>query len=281
MRTNIIKSIFLAGLLILVSCESELRMPDVSKTTLPKITLDPTSDVLIQGGILRGKFIVDTYYSDKPVDSRIVVAMKGNYSNIKTFIPSLTTFPSTQTVTDAQLVSLFGLSSINAGDYFEIGLDVKMEDGKWYPAFNPLGVAYGSGPMNLPGSAPILKFKAVCAFNINEYVGNASIVDPYFYEGTYAAAVEKVNDTQLKIKKFAEFSGDLILTINSATHTVVVNKQVFAADLGVWGATWAAYKNPSAVGTGEIDACNKKIILSLTYASDQAGFGKGPVTIKF
>ena len=207
--------------------------------------------------------------------------MKGNYSNVKVLVPSLTTFPSSQTLTDAQLVSLFGLTTITAGDYFEVGLDVKMEDGKWYPAFNPKGVAYGSGPMNLPGSSPIIKFKAVCAFDINDYVGNATFVDPYFYEGTYTASVEKVDDTHIKIKKFAEFSGDLVLTMNNATHTVVVTKQVFAADLGVWGATWAAYKNPSAVGTGEIDACNKKITLTLSYASDQAGFGKGPVTIKF
>lgn len=264
---------------MLVSCESELRMPEVSKTTLPKITLDPTSDVLIQGGILKGKFIVDTYYSDRPIDSRVVIAMKGNYSNIKTLVPSLTTFPSTQTVTDAQLVSLFGLSTITAGDYFEVGLDVKMEDGKWYPAFNPKGVAYGSGPVNLPGSSPILKFKAVCTFDINEYVGNATIVDPYWYEGTYSAAIEKVDDTHLKIKKFAEFSGDLIMTINKSTHSVVVAKQVFGTDLAVWN--MASYKNPAAIGTGEIDACNKKIILTLTYSTDQAGFGKGPVTIKF
>lgn len=281
MRTNIIKSIFLAGLFLLVSCESDLRMPEVAKVTLPKITLDPTSDVLIQGGALKGKFIVDTYYADKPVDSRVVVTMKGNYTKVKTLIPSVTTFPSTQSVTDQQLVTLFGLTSIQPGDYFELGLDVKMSDGKWYPAFNPLGVAYGSGSMNLPGSSPILKYKAVCAFDINDFVGNATIVDTYFYEGTYSSAVEKVDETHIKIKNFAEFSGDLVLTMNKATHAVQVSKQVFAADLGVWGPTWAAYKNPSAVGTGEIDACGRKITLTLTYASDQAGFGKGSLTIKF
>lgn len=283
MRTNIIKSIFLAGLLILVSCESDLRMPDVSNTTLPKITLDPTSDVLIQGGVLKGKFIVDTYYADKPVDSRVVIAMKGNYSNIKTLIPTLTTFPSTQTLTDAQLISLFGLSAINPGDYFEVGLDVKMADGKWYPAFNPLGVAYGSGPMNLPGSSPILKFKAVCAFDINEFVGTASLTDAAdaFYGGTYSTSIERVDDTHLKIKGFAQFAGDLVLTINPKMHTVVVDKQVFDVNCAVWGPNYAKYTNPAAVGNGELDACNKKIIVTLTYTVDQGGFGTYPVTIKY
>lgn len=282
MRTNIIKSIFLAGLLILVSCESDLRMPDVSKTTLPKITLDPTSDVLIQGGNLNAKFIVDTYYADKPVDSRMVVAMKGNYSNIKTLIPTLTTFPSTQTLTDAQLVSLFGLSAINPGDYFEVGLDVKMADGKWYPAFNPLGVAYGSGPMNLPGSSPILKFKAVCAFDINEYVkADATIKDLYWYEGTYNTAVEKVDDTHIKIKQFAGFAGDVTLTLNPVTHLVTVPKQIYDTSLAAWGASMAKYTNPAVAGSGEIDACNKKITLTLEYTVDQGSFNKGSLTISF
>jgi len=282
MRTNIIKSIFLAGLLLLVSCESELRMPDVSKTTLPKITLDPTSDVLIQGGKLNAKFIVDTYYADKPVDSRLVVAMKGDYTNIKTIIPSITTFPSTQTLTDANLVSLFGLSSIVAGDYFEVGLDVKMEDGKWYPAFNPLGVAYGSGPVNLPGSSPVMKFKAVCAFDINDYVKpNASIKDLYWYEGTYTTAVEKVDATHIKIKQFAGFTGDVTLTLDPVTHLVTVPKQVYDTNLGAWGASMAKYTNPAVAGGGEIDACNKKITLTLEYTVDQGSFSKGSLTISF
>lgn len=283
MRTNIIKSIFFLAVVLLYSCESSTKMPEVTTTAFPLFTLDATSDVLIQGGKLAGKFNVDMYYKDYPVDSRVVVAMNGDYSKVKTFVASLKTFPSAQTITDAQLVSLFGLTSINSGDYFEVGLDVLMKDGVWYPAFNPYGVAYGSGPMNLPNANPIITFKAVCGLDINDFVGTASLTDAAdaFYGGTYSTTIEKVDATHIKIKGFAQFSGDLILTIVPKTQTVVVDKQIFGADCSVWGAKYAAYTNPNAVGKGTLDACKRKIVVTLTYSVDQGGFGTYPVTIQF
>ena len=277
MRTNIFKSIFFLAIIVLSSCTSEVRMPEVSKVSFPLITLDPTSDILIQGGVLHGKFNIDMYYKDYPVDSRVVVAMNGNYTNTKVLTASLKTFPSAQTLTDAQLITLFGLTSINPGDYFEVGLDVEMQDSKWYPAFNPSGVAYGSGPMTLPGASPVIKFKAVCALDLNDFVGTATIVDAYWYGGTYNAAMVKVDDTHLKIVQFSGFTGDLILTINKATQTVTVAKQVFDTNLAIWG--MAQYTNPAAAGKGEIDACHKKIALTLEYTVDQGSFGSGSVDI--
>lgn len=279
MKTKIIKSFFILAVVLLASCESEVRMPEVTNVAFPLITLDAKSDILIQGGVLNGVFNVDMYWDDKPVDSRVVVVMNGDYKNIKVLTESVKTFPTAQTLTDTKLLSMFGLSTIKPGDNFRVGLDVQMQDGKWYPAFNPEGVAYGSGPSNLPGASPTIVFKAVCALNIDEFVGTASIKDPFWVEGTYAAVIEKVDDTHLKIKNFAEFDGDIIITINKSTHTVKVDKQVYDKNLAAWGL--ASYTNPAVAGKGDIDACNKKINLILDYTVDQGGFGTGPITISY
>lgn len=283
MKRNILNSIFFSMIIFFGACTSDMRMPEVTKTSLPLITLDPTSDVLIQGGILNGKFNVDMYYKDYPSDSRIVIAMNGNYSNLKVLTSSVKTFPSAQTVNDAKLVSLFGLTTINAGDYFEVGLDVQNQDGTWYPAFNALGVSYGTGPVNLPGSSPIITFKAVCALDINDFVATANLTDAAdaFYGGTYATPIQKFDATTLLVKNFAGFSGDLKLIVNLKTHAVTVPKQVFGADCSVWGASYAKYTNPAAEGKGTLDACNRKIKVTLTYTVDQGGFGTYPVTITY
>ncbi|GAB1416600.1 hypothetical protein MASR2M117_20060 [Paludibacter sp.] len=281
MKTNIIKTSILFLTVLLVSCQTKDWMPEVTQVAFPKLTLTATSDLLIQGGSLNGQFDVDMFYdNDKPKDARLVVAMNGDYTNIKVLKASLTTFPSRENITDAKLVELFGLTAINPGDKFEIGLDVKEEGGIWYPAFNKYGVAYGSGPMALSGASPIITFKAVCAFDINDFVGPATINDPWWYEGTYNATIVKESDTSIRIKNYSELAGDLVVVINPANHTVSVAKQAFDVNLAGFG--MPQYTNPSAAGKGDLDACNKKITLVLTYTVDQGSFGTAsPLTISF
>ncbi len=282
MRTNIIKSILFFVVLFLGSCSSDLRMPDVQLAALPKITFDTTSEKLIQDGIpYTGKIVVDSYYKDLPTDAKVVVAMNGNYAStaIKTFKTGVTTFPTTYTVTGAELATLFGKSAILIGDYFEFGLDVQMKDGKWYPAFNPLGVAYGSGPTNLPGSSPILKLPAVCALYIDTFVGTATISDDYWYGGVYTTTIEKVDATHLKFKNFAELGGDFVMTIDPSTRLITVPKQIYAANLADWGLP--SYTNAAIVGKGDIDACLHKITLNLTPSVDQGGWSLFKLVITY
>lgn len=268
------------GFILLVSftsCKNEMRMPEMSNTALPKITKEPNSDVLIQSGVLNGKFKVDLFYKDVPKDANLVIVMNEVYSNPKV-LKNIKTYPTVETITEKQLQTLFGISQINIGDKFELGLDILMDDNIWYPAFRTNGPNYGSGVLNLPGSSPIISYRAVCKFVIDEYVGTATIKDPFWYEGTYSAVIEKVDASHLKIKNYAEFAGDVTLTINP-DHTVTVPKQVYDKNLAAWGL--ASYTNPAVVGGGTLDACNKKIDLTLTYSVDQGSFGSGKLTINF
>lgn len=279
MRTNIFKTLFFIIATFLVSCESDLRMPDVINVTLPKITFDASSDKLIQDGVYNGKVVVDIYYKDQPSDAKVVIAMNGDYTNLKTFKTGVTTFPTTLSLTSDNLKQLFGLTNIVAGNYFEIGLDVMMQNKVWYPAFNSLGVAYGSGPANLPGSSPTLKLSAVCALNLNNFAGTANITDPDWYGGTYTTTIEKVDATHLKLKNYAELEGDIVLTIDPATRAVTVAKQVYTTNLALWGL--AKYTNPAAEGKGEIDACKRTISMTLTNTVDQGSFGTTAISISY
>ena len=280
MRTNILKSIFFLGIILLSACQSQDKMPTSSTVAFPLLTLDATSGKKIESGVLNAKFKIDMYYKDYPVDSRVVIAMNGKYSNLKIFNASIKTFPATLTLTDAQLVQLFGLTTINTGDYFQVGLDVLMADGKWYPAFDASGVTYSSGPSNLPGANPIIKFKAVCKLNIDEFVGTATISDSYWYGGDYTTPIVKVDATHLKIKNFALLSngGDITMTIDPDTYIVTVTKQVMAPNLADWGL--ANYTNPTVTGKGEIDPCTRTIKLTgLQYAVDQGAFSPDPGSV--
>ena len=221
MRTNILKSIFLLAIILLCACTSESNIPKSTLVSFPLITVDSTSDVLIVNGVLNGKFHVDMYYKDLPVDSRIVVALNGDYTNTKIFVPTIKTFPTAETITGDQLKQLFGLSSIIAGDLFEIGLDVKMQDNVWYPSFNPNGIAYGSGPLNLPGASPIISFKA--PLPIDAFVGKYDVLEPaesYDYLITFA----RVSPTQISTPLYwnswpAVFTLDLVNMTYSMPNT--------------------------------------------------------------
>jgi hypothetical protein len=281
MRTNILKSIFFFTVLFLGSCNPDLRMPAVTKVTFPLITFDPTSAKLILDGVYSGKFIVDTYYKDLPVNSRIVIARNGDYTNVKTFKTDITTFPITEPITNTDLTTLFGIAAIATPDYFEIGLDVMMQDGKWYPAFNPNGVAYGSGLFSLAGAAPILKIKTACALNLDAFVGPVTVNDPDFYGGTYAATIQKIDATHLKLVSFATSAGSIILTIDPSSLSVTVAKQVYAANAGFLDPSYAVYTNVAAVSIsqGEINACTHVIKVTLDNTVDQGDFGNSNITI--
>ena len=118
---------------------------------------------------------------------------------IKVFVASVKTFPSAQTINATQLKSLFGLSVINPGDAFEIGLDVRMADRKWYPAFNSAGIAYWSGPMNLIGASPIISFKAPTA--VDTFVASYTCDEPA-EAYSYGVSFTKINLTTIKTANY-------------------------------------------------------------------------------
>ncbi len=274
MRTNILKSIFFVIVLFLVSCESDQRMPEVTNVTFPKITFEASSAKLILDGVYSGKFVVDTYYKDLPTDSRIVIAMNSDYTNLKIFKTGITSFPSTQAITGENLKTLFGISTIVAGDYFEIGLDVMMQDQKWYPAFNSLGVAYGSGPSNLPGASPIIKIPAVCGYNPVKVSGSYhSVSASWNSEGDVTITIDPKDQYTVyiagleAIEGLNEDKGPLKMIINPDDYSVKAIKTVIASD--AWGDHNIAYE-----GTGTLNPCTGTYKMNFSISTDEGAYGK-------
>ena len=259
MRTNIFKSILFFAILFLGACTSESTIPKVTKVSFPLITQDTGSVVLIINGVLNGKFHVDMYYKDLPVDSRIVVAKNGDYTNTKVFVASLKTFPMAQTITGDQLKALFGLTSIIAGDYFEIGLDVQMQDGVWYPAFNPNGIAYGAGPSNLPGASPIITYKA--PLHIDTFVGNYTADEPA-ESYSYPVSFKRVSTTAVSTANYWNSGWTAVFTIDFVNNT-------YSMPNTAWDSGY------SGIESGTIDPATGTMVGNYTIYQDGAAIETG------
>lgn len=230
----------------------------MQKVAFPLISIDPTSDLLIKNGVLNGKFNVDMYYKDYPKDSRVVVAMNGNYANIKVLNSSLSSFPSAQAVTGDQLKALFTLAAINPGDYFEIGLDI-LVDSKWYPAFNSAGVAYGSGPSNLPGASPYITFKA--PIPIDAFVGKYLCDEPA-ESYNYGVSFAKVNATSIVTANYWNSGWKGTFTIDFATNT-------YSMPSTTWDSGY------SGVESGTVDPATGKMVGNYTIFQNGAPIETG------
>ena len=269
------------GLLILVAGfrkSDNPNLPNLERVPVPKYTVDQTMDVLIQEPEkFRGKFTVDLYFKDdvKPKSMDIVVARNEDYGTVKVFKSNVTTFPVTYEVTGQELATLFGIpvTDIKPGDVFEFGSSMILQSGKVVPMFSPVGIGYGTGITNLPGASVLATYRAVCPLDIKNFVGSAAIEDPKFLEATYPVTVSLEGTDVLKITGFAgDASSVLRVNVINRTQTAAIASQIFAAD-------FFGYHNARAVGTGVIDACNKKIAMNLAFSVDEGGFGSFTVTL--
>lgn len=282
MKKYILRSIVLFAVVLLGSCETDLRMPDMQKSYLPVFVLDESSDVKIEEGELNAVFSVDMFYKEYPTDSRLVVTMNGIHENEKIFIESIKSFPANITINATQLKTLFGISSIDFGSYFEIGLEVLLSDGKWYTPFTPNGIAYNSGSLNLlpAGSTPVLKFKAPCLFDSNMSIGSYrefSDESEWNVDGDVTITADPSDPYTVYINGMAQvdgLSGDkaLKVTINPSDFSVTAEKTIIASSA-------FGYTNYAMEGTGSFDSCSGTYDMTINISVDEGDFG--PFIFKF
>ena len=74
----------------------------------------------------------------------VVVRKNGQASNVKLFKADVTTFPTTFTVTAADIATLFGTASLALNDTYDFGPDIYVGSKK-YEAFPITGLANGQG----------------------------------------------------------------------------------------------------------------------------------------
>ncbi len=281
MKKTIIYSI-LAAFTLLTACRKSdnPNIPSLVRIPVPLITKDAAGDGTISNddpAAFKGKFVVDVYFKneEKPSKFDVVVMKNGNKGKVLHLKDGVTTFPTTVDVTGAELITLFG-EPIVLGDKFTIGVNVTTKSGQIYEAFPAAGIPYGSGLTTMAGASTQIDYISVCPFDINDFVGSATIEDEDFWEDTYPVTVTLVGTDTYKIDDYIQTPGySFLVKVNAATQTVTIAKQVYGAKL-----TGTSYTNPAIEGSGVIDACSHQIVMTVTHTVTQGSFGTVTIYLK-
>ncbi len=215
------------------------RMPNnIQDSNVGVLSLAPTSDFLIDRNnfdAFKFDIVVDKLF-DYPFDKLTVkVIYNGNYADPKT-VADVTSFPSTVTVTVADLVGLFDnipvADSIKQGDSFDFYTDITLDNGKIIPGYLPDGtVTTAPSTRNvalvLKGGAVAVHLPVPCPFVEADYEGDAIDALEHwndnsgdaFYPVSITKNVDQSNGDTLKLDIVGLFSGDATSTFQIAVNT--------------------------------------------------------------
>lgn len=260
------------------------NIPELTRVPVPLITVDEEADITISKddpAAFKGKFVVDNYFKEgsKPKKLDIVIIKNGDNSTVVPFKDDVTTFPTTFDITGAQLVDLFG--SVDLGDEFTIGANVTTESGEVFEGFpnakdargkyvNP----YGGGLNGLPGASTQINYSVVCPLIIEDFLGDATVVDEFFWEDTYPVTITLAEPGVLEVTGINEEPGvSVLVKLDGKRYIAMLETQPISP-------TYGPYTNLKTGGKGSIDACNLVIKLDLGWSVDQGSFGSGSFIIK-
>jgi hypothetical protein len=292
MKMHIIFSVLIAAVLMTGCKKKDGMLPDYVVTdVVPQVRL------AINGGSaaidltnlasFQGKFDVSLLYPNdiKPVKLDVVVMKNGNTGNIKVFQAGLTTYPTSLTVTAAQIVALFG-TPIVLGDTYDFGLDIYTQSGKKYEAFPVVGAAYGStGVANQPNFSVTARYAAICAYSgtlFGPIGGTANfqvLTDewgddpvngwgpPAGYRPTVLVTI--VDATHLSFKSPVNGTSVIVLTINPLNNNITYTGQPYG-DLAVGplqvDPTYTyGPATLSNLGPNTVAPCDLKLNLAIAY----------------
>ena len=227
---------------LLNSCRKEDNpiLPDLTKVPTPLILKDASTDQVIDAvdpAAFSGTFTVDLFFdNDAPPDKMDIVVIKNGDKSVVKQIETVTTYPTSITITGSELETLFN-EPIVLGDFFDIGANIVL-NGRTYHAFPAVGVAHASGVAAQPGTSTFIRYGAVCAYDAEQYQGNFVVVEDEW--GDYGAGdivqLTKIDDTKFSFKYLADNAQPIIVQVNAADNSVSVAKQVYGAGYG--GASW-------------------------------------------
>lgn len=282
MKSSIIYSL-LIGALVIAGCRKEdnPKVPNFERVPVPQITLGEGSGDKIpvsDPASYTSTIIVDNYFKHgtAPKQMDVVVIKNGDALNQKSLQASITTFPTTITITGQQLADLFG-APIALDDEFTIGADVTTTEGKKYVAFSSEGISYGPGIFNMPGSSPELTLVGanICFFNADAYTdGNYEVVVDEWND--YAAGssihVTKIDATHYSFEYAADNPNPIIMEVNPDTRAITV-APVMYGDYG------GAQVTAKSVDGSEVDPCDVSFHLILNHNAPDFGGDLGDYAI--
>ena len=240
-----------------------------------------------------GKYTISLLYTDDAPPSKVdvVVIKNGNKSNVKVLQASVGTFPSSFTLTAAQLASLFG-APVALGDNYDIGVDIYTADGAKYEAF-PAATSVtsygGTGQANQPNFTPTARFSAICAYDPNIYQGNFKAADAFGDADGSIIVLTKIDNTHFSFIYPSVLNPvPIVVTVTTTNNNAaILGPQTIGTQ---WSAAYgypntATYANPSAVtatsGGGSVSPCAGVVTLKISWGvqGGAAVFGGGPYTL--
>ncbi|MEO8172671.1 MAG: hypothetical protein ABI581_06295 [Sediminibacterium sp.] len=230
-----------------------------------------------------GKFKVDLYFpgTTPPDKVDMVVRKNGSAANVKVFKAGVTTFPSTFTVTSAELATLFG-TPVTLGDNYDFAPDLYVGSNK-YEAFPVTGVGSGAGVIAMPLFSEFARFSAICAYDPALYQGNFVVVSDGFadFSPGEVVAITKIDNNHFSfLDPYVTNPLPIIVTVNTLNNQLTITKQKIGNAF-----TWnLAYTNPNmsvaASSASFVAPCSKTIDLAIAYTVDQGGFGTYTLKLK-
>jgi hypothetical protein len=141
----------------------------ISISNVPAITtnIDPAGSQFIafsNMAAFSGKFKVDLYFPGTTPPNKVdIVVRKSNGStvnntNVKLYKADVTAFPTTYTVTAAEIATLFGVA-IALNDNYDFAPDIYV-GAKRYEAFPVVGTGTGAGLRAMPFFSEFARFRA-------------------------------------------------------------------------------------------------------------------------
>lgn len=290
-KINIVTALALGTLMTFTGCSKDdgaiKKKIDIQEVPVITTNIDATGSQaidLLNLASFQGKFKVDQYFpgSTPPNKVDVVVRKNGSAANVKLFKADVTTFPSSYTVSAAEIAALFG-AAIALGDTYDFAPNLYVGDKK-YEAFPVTGNGTGAGVIGMPLFSEFARFSAICAYDPNLYQGNFVVVTDAWADFSPGDVVTltKVSNTSFSfIDPFAVNPVPVIVTINTGNNAATIAKQVVGTSWS-YSANPATYPQPTISATGTVAPCNKTITLAVQYGvNGVAGgiFGGGPYAL--
>ena len=287
MKKIITYSILIAVTLLSACRKSDNpKIPTLARVPIPSLSKDPTGTGTIVVSDLAnfvGKVSVDVFEkTDVPPKKMDLVAIKnGDKNAVRVLKADITTFPSVVSFTGPQLTALFG--TVQACDFYDVGVNITTQDGTVYTAFPALGSSYGAGvPNQYGGINTKLKYSTKVEYDPTLYNGNFVVVSDEFEE--YAKG-DIVVLTQVSATQFTFLYTDMKnpvsikVNVDPATLKVSVAKQ----KIGDYFLSAPQFTNPNvATVTSEnnVAPCSKTLSLTFNFTVDQSNFGNFLLVLK-
>ncbi len=164
-KINILFTIALAVMIAFTGCEKDdggipkrVGIEDIPAVTTNIQTGSATTITFANQAAFQGKFTTALYFSGATAPTKIDIVVRKNASaaNVKVFKAAITTFPTSFTVTAAEIATLFG-APLALNDNYDFAPNIYVGT-KNYEAFPVTGTGTGAGIISMPGFGEYVRY---------------------------------------------------------------------------------------------------------------------------